>query len=45
MCFSAYPGVRTKGTKTKVGLQEVLADRDCKRLQLEQYDVATLGGS
>ena len=28
--FSAYPGVRTKGTKTKVGLQEAFADRDSK---------------
>ena len=26
--FSAYPGVRTKGTKNKVGLQEAFADRD-----------------
>jgi 5'-3' exonuclease len=25
--FSAYPGVRTKGTKNKVGLQEAFADR------------------
>ena len=28
--FSAYPGVRTKGTKNKVGLQEAFADRDIK---------------
>ncbi len=28
--FSAYPGVRTKGTKNKVGLQEAYADRDSK---------------
>ena len=28
--FSAYPGVRTKGTKTKVGLQEAFADRKTK---------------
>jgi 5'-3' exonuclease len=28
--FSAYPGVRTKGTKNKVGLQEAFADRDKK---------------
>ena len=28
--FSAYPGVRTKGTKNKVGLQEAYADRDKK---------------
>jgi 5'-3' exonuclease len=26
--FSAYPGVRTKGTKNRVGLQEAFADRD-----------------
>ena len=26
--FSAYPGVRTKGTKNKVGLEEAYADRD-----------------
>jgi 5'-3' exonuclease len=26
--FSAFPGVRTKGTKNKVGLQEAFADRD-----------------
>lgn len=26
--FSAYPGVRVKGTKNKVGLQEAYADRD-----------------
>ena len=26
--FSAYPGVRTKGSKNKVGLQEAYADRD-----------------
>jgi hypothetical protein len=25
--FSAYPGVRTKGTKNKVGLQEAFEDR------------------
>jgi len=28
--FSAYPGVRTKGTKSKVGLQEAYADRNTK---------------
>ena len=28
--FSAFPGVRTKGTKNKVGLQEAFADRDSK---------------
>ena len=28
--FSAYPGVRTKGTKNKIGLQEAFADRDKK---------------
>jgi 5'-3' exonuclease len=28
--FSAYPGVRTKGTKNKVGLIEAFADRDTK---------------
>lgn len=28
--FSAYPGVRTKGTKNKIGLQEAYADRDSK---------------
>ena len=28
--FSAYPGVRTKGTKNKVGLQEAYDDRDKK---------------
>ena len=28
--FSAYPGVRTKGTKNKVGLQEAFADRNSK---------------
>jgi 5'-3' exonuclease len=28
--FSAYPGVRTKGTKNKVGLQEAFADKDTK---------------
>ena len=28
--FSAYPGVRTKGTKNKVGLQEAYADRAAK---------------
>jgi len=26
--FSAFPGVRTKGTKNKVGLEEAFADRD-----------------
>jgi 5'-3' exonuclease len=26
--FSAYPGVRKKGTKNKVGMQEAFADRD-----------------
>lgn len=26
--FSAYPGVRTKGSKNKVGLEEAFADRD-----------------
>ena len=28
--FSAFPGVRTKGTKNKVGLQEAFEDRDKK---------------
>ena len=28
--FSAYPGVRTKGTKNKIGLQEAFADRNAK---------------
>jgi len=28
--FSAYPGVRVKGTKNKVGLQEAFADRETK---------------
>jgi 5'-3' exonuclease len=28
--FSAYPGVRTKGTKNKIGLQEAFADRTTK---------------
>lgn len=28
--FSAYPGVRTKGTKSKTGLREAYADRDKK---------------
>jgi hypothetical protein len=28
--FSAYPGVRTKGTKNKIGLQEAFDDRDSK---------------
>ena len=28
--FSAYPGVRTKGTKNKVGLEEAFADRNNK---------------
>ena len=28
--FSAYPGVRTKGTKNKVGLQEAFEDRTSK---------------
>lgn len=28
--FSAYPGVRTKGTKNKVGLQEAYNDRNSK---------------
>lgn len=28
--FSAFPGVRTKGSKNKVGLQEAFADKDAK---------------
>jgi 5'-3' exonuclease len=28
--FSAYPGVRTKGTKNKTGLQEAFADKESK---------------
>jgi hypothetical protein len=28
--FSAYPGVREKGTKNKVGLREAFGDRDSK---------------
>ena len=28
--FSAYPGVRTKGTKNKIGLQEAFEDKDKK---------------
>ena len=40
--FSAYPGVRTKGTKNKVGLQEAFADRNTKgfnwnNLQLQRW--------
>jgi 5'-3' exonuclease len=31
--FSAYPGVRTKGTKNKVGLIEAYADKDRKGFQ------------
>jgi 5'-3' exonuclease len=40
--FSAYPGVRTKGTKNKVGLQEAFTDRISKgynwnNLMLQQW--------
>jgi hypothetical protein len=28
--FSAYPGVREKGTKNKIGLREAFGDRDSK---------------
>jgi hypothetical protein len=28
--FSAYPGVRTKGTKSRVGLQEAFQDKETK---------------
>lgn len=28
--FSAYPGVRTKGSKNKVGLEEAFSDKDKK---------------
>ena len=28
--FSAYPGVRTKGTRNKIGLREAFADRQTK---------------
>ena len=40
--FSAYPGVRTKGTKNKVGLLEAYADRNAKgynwnNLMLQQW--------
>ena len=39
--FSAYPGVRTKGTKNKVGLIEAFEDREPKA-KLEQHDATTL---
>ena len=40
--FSAYPGVRTKGTKNRVGLQEAFADRsrrgfDWNKLMLQRW--------
>lgn len=40
--FSAYPGVRTKGTKNKVGLQEAYADKtkkgyDWNNLMLQRW--------
>lgn len=40
--FSAYPGVRTKGSKNKVGLQEAFADKERKgynwnNLMLQQW--------
>jgi 5'-3' exonuclease len=40
--FSAYPGVRTKGTKNRVGLQEAFADRsrrgfDWNNLMLQRW--------
>lgn len=40
--FSAYPGVRTKGSKTKVGLQEAFADKtkkgyDWNNLMLQRW--------
>ncbi len=41
--FSAYPGVRVKGTKNKVGLTEAFEDKGTKRLQLEQHDATALG--
>lgn len=41
--FSAFPGVRTKGTKTKVGLTEAFDDRNNKgyswnNLMLQRWD-------
>jgi hypothetical protein len=46
MCLVHYPGVREKGTKNKVGLQEAFADRQRQtRIQLEQHDAATLDRS
>jgi hypothetical protein len=40
--FSAYPGVRTKGSKSKVGLQEAFADKtkkgyDWNNLMLQRW--------
>ena len=40
--FSAYPGVREKGTKNKVGLRDAFADRDSKgwswnNMRLQQW--------
>ena len=40
--FSAYPGVRTKGTKNKVGLLEAFEDRktkgfNCNNLMLQRW--------
>jgi hypothetical protein len=40
--FSAYPGVRVKGTKNQVGLTEAFADRqrrgyDCNNMMLQRW--------
>ena len=40
--FSAYPGVREKGTKNKVGLRDAFADRDskgwsCNNMMLQKW--------
>ena len=40
--FSAYPGVRVKGTKNKVGLQDAFEDKESK-VTTGTIDVTTLG--
>ena len=41
--FSAYPGVRTKGTKNKIGLTEAFEDRNSKgyTLKKESQSIST----
>jgi hypothetical protein len=43
--FSAYPGVRTKGSKNKVGLMEAYEDRNSKGFNWNNSNATTMDRS